>query len=213
MTKDLRALFIDELKDMYDAEHRLTKAIPKLVKAANHEELAAAFESHLEETREHVTRLEKVFESVDQVPMRKACKAMIGLIEEAEELIEFDGDSQVQDAALIAAAQKVEHYEIATYGCLRTWANLLGEASMAKLLQQTLDEEGEADKKLTEIADSLELESAESAESDGAGDEDEDEDEAASAGASKRRETVTAGRKPANGGRGASASSKSRSTR
>lgn len=166
----LEDLFIEELHDIYDAEKRITKALPKMAKAATSEELAAAFEDHLAETEEQITRLEQVFESIGIKPGRKKCEAMEGLLEEGKEMIESDREGAVKDAGLISAAQKVEHYEMAGYGCVRTWATLLELSEAADLLQQTLDEEGAADEKLTEIAQSLNLEAAEESddeESDG----------------------------------------------
>ena len=146
---ELRETFVQELKDIYDAEKQLVKALPKLARAAEHEELKAAFESHLEETEEHIRRLEQVFKAMDEPVKGKKCKAMQGLIEEGADLI----DEEEGDAALICAAQKVEHYEIASYGSLEAWARLLGEEEAAGLLEQTLDEEKAADEKLTEIAE------------------------------------------------------------
>jgi ferritin-like metal-binding protein YciE len=146
----LRDTFVEELKDLYDAERQLLKALPKMAKAAQDDELRSAFESHLEETEEHVNRLEKVFQVMDEPAKAKKCKAMQGLIQEGEELIKNDEG----DAALICAAQKVEHYEIASYGSLESWAKLLGEDEAARLLEQTLGEEKAADEKLTGIAES-----------------------------------------------------------
>ena len=167
MPDSLRDLFLEELKDIYDAEQRITKALPKMAQAAGSEELVSAFEDHLGETEEHVRRLEEIFEAVDESPSKKTCKAMVGLLEEGQDIIgDDDLPAEVKDAALIAAAQKVEHYEMATYGCLRTWAELLGEDEVVRLLQTTLDEEGAADKKLTEIAQSLNLEAASEGEED-----------------------------------------------
>ena len=157
---NLRELLIEELKDIYDAEHRITKALPKMAEAADSEELASAFRKHLKQTEEHVRRLEQVFETLDEKAARKECKAMVGLLAEGKELMDED-DPNVKDAALIAAAQKVEHYEMASYGCVRTWAELLGEDEARRLLQTTLDEEGATDKKLTEIAGSLNIEAIE----------------------------------------------------
>jgi ferritin-like metal-binding protein YciE len=146
---DLRETFIEELKDLYDAEKQLVKALPKMAKAAEHEELKAAFEEHLEQTQTHVERLEKVFEAFEETAKGKKCKAMQGLVEEGEDVIK----EEQGDAALICAAQKVEHYEIASYGSLRTWAEMLGEDEAVDLLQETLDEEKETDERLTEIAE------------------------------------------------------------
>jgi ferritin-like metal-binding protein YciE len=126
-----------------------------MVKAASSEELKAAFEEHISVTEEQVERLEKIFKGLDKAPKGKKCKAMEGIIEEGKELMEEDAEPEVMDAALIAAAQKVEHYEIASYGCVRTYANMLGYDDAAELLQQTLDEEAETDKKLTSLAESM----------------------------------------------------------
>jgi ferritin-like metal-binding protein YciE len=151
----LHDLYVDELKDLYSAENQLLKALPKMAKAASVPELKAAFEEHLEITRGQVSRLETIFEELEVSPKGKKCKAMEGLIEEGKEIIEEKGAPAVVDAALIAAAQRVEHYEMAGYGCVRTFANLLGYEQAAALLQETLDEEGEADKKLTELAETV----------------------------------------------------------
>src|SRR5665213_769114 len=151
----LRKLYIDELKDLYSAENQLVKALPKMAKASSAEELRTAFEEHLEQTREHVTRLEKIFEALDESPKGKKCVGMEGLIEEGSEKIEEDPEEEELDAGLIAAAQRVEHYEIAGYGCVRTYANLLGESEAVSLLEQTLAEEKETDEKLTELAEQI----------------------------------------------------------
>jgi ferritin-like metal-binding protein YciE len=151
--ESLQELLSHELSDLYSAENQLLKALPKMAKAAASLELKAAFEEHLEETKGQVERLNSVFETLGESPKRKKCKAMEGLIEEGSEVIELEGDDSVKDAALIAAAQRVEHYEMAGYGCARTFATLLGMNDVADLLQETLDEEGNADKKLTEIAE------------------------------------------------------------
>jgi ferritin-like metal-binding protein YciE len=156
--ENLRELLIEQMKDIYDAEQRITKALPKMVKAADSDELRQALEGHLRETQEQVRRLEQAFEIFDESPKRKECKAMVGLLAEGAELMDEDNPPDVMDASLIAAAQKVEHYEIATYGCLRTWADLLGEDEAVRLFQLTLDEEGDTDKKLTDIAQSLNVE-------------------------------------------------------
>jgi ferritin-like metal-binding protein YciE len=149
----LHDLYVDELKDLYNAENQLLKALPKMAKAASASELRTAFKDHLEETRGQVQRLEQIFKKLDESPKGKKCKAMKGLIEEGKGVMSQDGEPTVLDAALIAAAQRVEHYEMAGYGCVRTFARLLGYEDAAELLQQTLDEEGAADKKLTEIAE------------------------------------------------------------
>jgi ferritin-like metal-binding protein YciE len=153
--ESLRELLVDELKDLYSAENQLVKALPKMAKAAASPELKAAFEEHLEETKGQVDRLVTIFEQLEGSPKGKKCKAMEGLIEEGSEVIEAEGEDSVKDAALICAAQKVEHYEMAGYGCARTFATLLGLDEVADLLQETLDEEGNADKKLTELAETV----------------------------------------------------------
>jgi ferritin-like metal-binding protein YciE len=149
----LQELLVEEMKDLYDAEHQLTKALPKMAKAATNPQLQKAFTSHLSETEGHIQRLEQAFSEMGEKASRKTCKAMKGLVEEGSEVIEEDADPSVKDAALITAAQKVEHYEIAGYGSLRTFAQELGLNDVATLLQQNLDEEGAADKKLTQIAE------------------------------------------------------------
>ena len=147
-------LFVAQIQDLYDAEQRLTKALPKMAEAAASKQLKSAFEGHLRETEQHVARLEKVFSAMGRAPERETCEAMKGLIAEGEEAIDANGDADVKDAALIAAAQRVEHYEIAGYGTVRTLAQHLGHKELAKILQQTLDEEAACDKKLTKIAES-----------------------------------------------------------
>jgi ferritin-like metal-binding protein YciE len=155
-TKGFQDLLELELKDLYSAEKQLTKALPKMAKAATNEDLKEAFESHLEETEGQIERLEKIFQQLDISFSRiEKCKAMEGLIEEGKEIMEEGLEPEVLDAALICAAQKVEHYEIAGYGCARTFAQQLGHAAIADQLQETLDEEGAADKKLNEIAESV----------------------------------------------------------
>jgi ferritin-like metal-binding protein YciE len=157
----LMELFVEELKDIYWAEKHLTKALAKMAKGANSEELKAAFEEHLEVTEGQIERLEEVFAIIDMKPTGKKCEAMSGLVDEGNELMsEFKG-SPALDAALIAAAQKVEHYEIATYGTLRTYARLLGYDEAADLLQATLDEESETDELLTGLAEGFVNEEAE----------------------------------------------------
>lgn len=149
----LSDLFHDELKDIYDAEHQLKQALPKMAKKANSDKLKKAFEMHLTETEEHIARLEKVFEMIGKKPTRKTCQAMKGLVAEATEMMKEIDDPELMDAALIAAAQRTEHYEMASYGCLRTWAEIMEMKDAQKLLQKTLDEEGETDKKLTRLAE------------------------------------------------------------
>jgi ferritin-like metal-binding protein YciE len=155
MTPDnLHELLVEELKDLYSAETQLVKALPRMAKKAQDMELRTAFQSHLNQTEGHVTRLEQVCELLDSKPRGKKCVAMEGLIEEGKEAMEEISDHDVLDAALIGAAQKVEHYEIAGYGTARTHALRLGYVEAASILQQTLDEEADADKKLTRIAES-----------------------------------------------------------
>lgn len=150
--KDLRDFFEDGLKDIYWAEKALTKALPKMAKNATASQLIHAFEHHLKETEEHVTRLEKVFESLGLKAVAKKCNAMAGILDEADAIIEETEVGDIRDAAMIAAAQKVEHYEIATYGTLRVYAVTLGETKAALLFAKTLEEEKNTDVKLTEIA-------------------------------------------------------------
>ena len=154
-TNPLEELLIDELKDLYSAENQIVKALPKMAKAASAPELKRAFERHLEETKRQVERLNQIGEQLEIRLTGKKCKGMEGLIEEGKEIIEEDLDEDATDAGLIGAAQKVEHYEIAAYGTARTHASLLGYNKVAKLLQQTLDEEGNTDKKLTALAESV----------------------------------------------------------
>jgi ferritin-like metal-binding protein YciE len=157
----LKELYIDELKDIYNAEQQLTKALPKMAKAAHSEDLREGFENHLEQTKGHVERLEQIFEALDEKPTGKKCKGMEGLIAEGEEMINDKKlHGETRDAGLISAAQRVEHYEIAAYGCVRTYANLLGESEAAELLEQTLEEEKETDEKLTELAEEINVQAA-----------------------------------------------------
>lgn len=150
--KTLADLLAHELKDLYSAEKQLTKALPKMAKAATSESLQEAFTNHLEETEQQISRLEEVMEMLEVPTRGPKCKAMEGLVEEGKHILEEDMDDDVRDAALIAAAQRVEHYEIAGYGCARTFAEMLGHREVAELLQQTLNEEKSADEKLTQIA-------------------------------------------------------------
>jgi ferritin-like metal-binding protein YciE len=157
----LRDLYIDELKDLWSAEKMLVKALPKMARAAKHPELSKAFQTHLRQTEQQVKRLEQIFDDLGESPRGKKCIGMEGLIEEGQELLKEKPDPDVLDAGLISKAQHVEHYEIAGYGTVRTYAELLGETRQAELLQQTLDEEGEADKLLTQIAErSINIEAA-----------------------------------------------------
>jgi ferritin-like metal-binding protein YciE len=149
----LHSLFVDELKDLYDAENQIIQALPKLASAASSPDLRKAFETHLQQTREHVNRLQEVFNHIGESPQGKTCEAMKGLMKEGTEVIQSMGNASVKDAALIAAAQRVEHYEMAGYGAVRTYANELGYKEATSLLQTTLNEEGEADKLLTKLAE------------------------------------------------------------
>jgi ferritin-like metal-binding protein YciE len=160
----LRTLWIEEMRDLYNAETQLVKALPKMAKKATTPELKEAFETHLEETQTHIERLDEIFGRLGKKPSGKTCKAMKGLIEEGSEMMSEDGPDSVIDAGIIAAAQRVEHYEIAGYGVVRTFASILGEDEAEDLLQETLDEEAAADEKLTEIAENTVNDDAEEAE-------------------------------------------------
>ena len=178
--------FLDELRDSYDAERQLIKALPKMAKAATSAELRTAFETHLEETRGHVERLEQVFESLEEKVKGKHCDGIAGIIEEGKSIMEEDFDEAAMDACLIAAGRRAEHYEMAAYGTLVAWARAMGHTEAADLLQETLDEEKAADEKLTTIAEGgINQEAAENAHP--SGEEDEEEE------------------RPARGGRGGSA--------
>jgi ferritin-like metal-binding protein YciE len=151
----LKALFVEQLQDLHSAEAQIIEALPKLAEAADDSKLKKALNDHLEQTKEQKARLERIAESLGVKAAGKKCKGAQGLLKEGEELLEEKADPAVRDAGIIAAAQRVEHYEIAGYGCARTYARLLKEKDAAKLLQTTLDEEGDADKLLTEIAESV----------------------------------------------------------
>jgi ferritin-like metal-binding protein YciE len=166
--KNLRDLLVDELRDLHNAENQLIKALPKMAKAASHDELKDGFQEHLEQTRDHVDRLDRCFKMLGANAKGKVCHAMKGLVEEGKEAIEADGPEAIRDAQLIGAAQRVEHYEIAAYGTARAFAETLGETKIADLLQETLDEEGETDKKLTALAETI------NEEANSSGDEEED---------------------------------------
>ena len=173
----LRDLFIEQLQDLYDAEHQLVKALPKMASAATSDELRTAFKEHLEKTKGHVERLEEIFEQLGERAKGQKCRGMEGLIKEGSEVISEDMQDDVKDAALIAAAQRVEHYEIAGYGTVRNYATLLEESEAADLLEQTLEEEKEADQTLSGIADEINVE-AENADNENADTEEEENDEA-----------------------------------
>ena len=189
----LEELLQEELKDIYDAEKQLTKALPKLAKKASSPDLKAAFEEHLQQTEQHIERLDQVFEQLEMPARGKRCEGMKHLIAEGDAMISDVDDEDARDAVMIAAAQKVEHYEIAAYGTMRTWANLLGKSDVAGLLEETLEEEKETDTKLTSIAEShVNLEAV--------GSEDEEEEEEAPAGRGRRQaqpRAVTRGRQVA----------------
>ena len=166
-TNRLKHLYIEELKDLYSAETQMVKALPKMANAASSEDLRAGFEEHFGQTKEHVVRLEKILKALGESPKGKKCKGMEGLIKEGSEMIEEDPAPEELDAGLISAAQRVEHYEIAGYGCVSTYAKLLGEDQAVSLLRLTLEEEKETDEKLTQLAGSINLEAVESEESGG----------------------------------------------
>jgi len=150
----LEKLYVEQLKDLYSAESQLVQALPKMAKAASSSDLRQAFQMHLDQTKEHVNRLEQIFDNLEYKPTGHKCKGMAGLIEEGEEMIENEAEKEVRDAGLIAAAQRVEHYEIAGYGTVRTYAEMLNRNEDVQLLQQTLDEEYKTDEKLTTLAES-----------------------------------------------------------
>ena len=151
----LRDLFIDELRDLYDAETQITEALPKLIEKAHYPELKSALQEHLQVTRGQIGRLDQIFGKLNEKPTGETCSGMKGLIKEGDNMAGRDGSPSVIDAAIISAAQRVEHYEMAGYGTVRTYADLLGESEFANLLQQTLDEEKEADETLTELAKTI----------------------------------------------------------
>jgi ferritin-like metal-binding protein YciE len=153
--ESLRELFVDELKDLYSAENQILKALPKMIKKASSNELKKGFESHLQQTKVHVERLDKIFQQLGKSPKGKKCKGMEGVIADGKEWMEEDAEPEVMDAGLIGAAQHVEHYEMAGYGCVRTYAELLGHDDFAKMLQKTLNEEQETDEKLTTLAQKI----------------------------------------------------------
>ncbi|HEY6467469.1 MAG TPA: ferritin-like domain-containing protein [Candidatus Acidoferrales bacterium] len=163
----LKHLYVDELKDLYSAENQLVKALPKMAKAATSQELRAGFEEHLAQTKEHVTRLEKIFKALEEAPSGKKCHGMEGLIKEGAELIAEKPEPEELDAGLISAAQRVEHYEMAGYGCVSAYAKLLEDDQAVSLLKQTLEEEKETDKKLTQLSSRINLEAADAEESEG----------------------------------------------
>lgn len=159
--RTLQDALIDEVRDLYHAEKQLVKALPKMAKAASFDELRTALEDHLVETENQVARLERVFELFDLKPRAKACAGMAGIIEEGAEMLEEEAEDSVRDAMIIAAAQRAEHYEIAAYGTARAFAEALGESRVADLLQQTLDEEGETNKRLTALSETVNADAVE----------------------------------------------------
>lgn len=204
----LHALLEEELKDIYDAEKQLTKALPKLAKKASSPDLKAGFEAHLQQTEEQIERLEQVFDQLEMPPKGKPCKGMKSLIAEGQEMIGEADDDDTRDAVMIAAAQKVEHYEIAAYGTVRTWAQLLGMNEVASLLEESLEEEKDTDQKLTELAEShINLEAADEGEQ-----EEEMSGRRAAARGARKSSTARAARQQAaeRGGRGRSRSRRPR---
>ena len=188
----LQEKLVDEIRDLYHAEKQLIKALPKMAKAASNDDLRDGFETHLGETREHVTRLEEVFEALGEKVRAKACKGMAGIIEEGSELIQQEEPGVVMDAALIGAAQRVEHYEITAYGTCVAWARLLGMDDVVSLLEQTLEEEKATDKKLTALAEQeVNLSAASEAQS-----EEQEDEQPARARRSPSRRQSSASRTP-----------------
>lgn len=188
----LRDLYIHELKDLYSAETQLVKALPKVAKGADNADLKAGILTHLEETKEHVNRLVQILEGLGENTRGPKCKGMAGLLEEAASMLEEEADEEVRDAGIICGAQRVEHYEIAAYGCARTFAELLGETEAAELLQTTLDEEKDTDHKLSELAMSI----INVAANDDDGEEEEEEKPAKKKAApAKKKKAAKAGRK------------------
>lgn len=171
--RTLQDLYVDELKDLYNAEQQIVKALPKMAKAASSQDLKDAFNEHLQVTHEQIKRLDRIFRDLGKAPRGKKCIGMQGLIEEGQELLKEKGDPAVKDAGLISAAQRVEHYEMAGYGTVRTFAQMLGFDDAAQALQQTLDEEGDTDHKLTQLAETMINPEAESESEGGTGEEEE----------------------------------------
>src|SRR5436309_128029 len=163
----MRELYVAELRDLYNAETQLTKALPKMAKAASNSELRQAFEEHLRETSEQVSRLEQIFEMLDEKPTGKKCLGMEGLVKEGAETMKEDYEDAVMDAAIIGAAQRIEHYEIAGYGTVRTFAELLGEDEHVSLLEETLEEEKQTDEKLNQLAEQVNAQGQEESEEAG----------------------------------------------
>lgn len=179
----LQDLYVDELRDLYDAENQLIKALPKMAEEATSEQLREGFEEHLEQTRNHAQRIEQIFERLGEKPKGKKCKGMEGVIKEGSEVLSEDMDEDTKDAAIIGAAQRVEHYEIAGYGTARTHADLLGLDEDARLLEETLEEEKETDQKLTSLAENINVQAEQGSEE--------------SEGTTRSRRSTTTRRKPA----------------
>jgi ferritin-like metal-binding protein YciE len=196
--ENLRDLYIHQIKDLYSAEKQITKALPKMMKAASSPELRSAFEDHLEVTQEQVARLEQILEALGENLRAPKCKGMEGLLEEGSELMEEDADESVMDAGLIVGAQKVEHYEIAGYGSARTFAELLGETQAVRLLDKTLKEEEETDRLLTELAMSINAQAEEGSET--ADDDDDEEAEGAMSSGARGRTGSRSGSGSGGGG-------------
>ncbi|MGC1371163.1 MAG: ferritin-like domain-containing protein [Candidatus Sulfotelmatobacter sp.] len=190
MQKDsLRELYIDELRDLYSAETQLTKALPKMAKASTNDQLRQAFEEHLRQTSEHVSRLEQIFEQLEEKPTGKKCLGMEGLVKEGSETMKDDFTNEVMDAAIIGAARRVEHYEIAGYGTVRDFAEILGENDHVSLLEQTLEEEKQTDQKLTDLAQEINPQAARG--------EEEKSEEAGEAGGSRNRRSSSRSKRAA----------------
>jgi ferritin-like metal-binding protein YciE len=190
MTKGgLRELYIDELRDLYNAETQLVKALPKMAKASSNDQLREAFEEHLQQTEEHVSRLEQIFEQLEEKPSGKKCMGMEGLVKEGAEVMDEDYSDEVMDAAVIGAAQRVEHYEIAGYGTVRDMAKLLGEEDHVSLLEETLEEEKQADEKLTELSQEINPQAAQGVEEEGQ--EEQGEAEVSEKGGTRRSRSTT----------------------
>ena len=210
---NLREALVEEIRDLYNAEKQLVKALPKMAKAAESDELRTAFEEHLEETEGQVTRLERVFELLDEKPRGKHCAGMAGIVEEGSEKLQEDLEGSVLDASLIGAAQKVEHYEICAYGTAVAWAEALGLSEVVDVLNETLEEEKAADEKLTALAESGINQAATAGESEEEGEEmeedDEEEEETVSARSGSRGRQQEQPQASASGGRQASSGSKS----
>lgn len=202
----LDSLFEDELKDIYDAEKQITKALPKMIKKAGADELRSAFEEHLQQTEQQIERLEQVFELLEMPARGKKCVGMQNLIKEGQEMMAEAEDEDTRDALMIAAAQKIEHYEIASYGTLRVWANLLGHEEAASLFEETLDEEKETDQRLTSIAESFVNQAA----ADSEGEEEEEEARPRARGGARKGQAGSMGRQQAADRGGSSGRSRKR---